>query len=110
MSTRRVLLAVGLGRTWVTGTVSMVGDVSTESAGECGFNVKGTALRSGATDWMRPSVPTSVTGADEAAEAGIVCLTLESLLKRRDKRCLNPTFEERAEGANLEPLVSCGPG
>lgn len=101
--------AAELGRTWVAGTASMTDDVSTGSAEECRFDEAGTVLRSSVADWTRPSVPTSVADAEEVVEAGAVSLTLEFLLKSRDKRCLNPNFDERPEDTNLASLVSPGP-
>lgn len=87
----------------------MVDDVSTGSAGECSFSETGTVLWSGAADWMRPSVPKSVMGADKAAEAGIISSTLESPLKIRDKRFLYPDFDNRPEDTDLASQESLGP-
>lgn len=86
----------------------MVDDVSTGFSGECRFNETGTALWSGTADRMRTSVLTSAEGAGEAAEVEIVSFFLESPLKSRDKRCLNPDFDEGPEDTNRESLASPG--
>lgn len=109
MSTRIEPSVAGLSRTWVAETVSIVDGVSTGSSGECRLNETGTALRSGAEDWMPPSVPRSVTGADEAARVVTVSLALGSPLKSLDKRVLNPNFNERPEETDLTSLASLGP-
>lgn len=97
--------SAGLGRTWVAGTAIIVDDVSTGSASERGLNETGTALQSGAADWIRPLVPTRGT---VTAEVGTASLTLGAPLNSLDKRFRNPDFDEGPEETDLALLTSPG--